>query len=197
MYLDVFGLVTTGVGNLIDSPEAAKRLNWIARNGRPATNEEIEAEWHEVKAREPGLIASAYRTDRGLILSELTIDLMVARRLVANASILREEFSEWGSFPADAQLGILSLAWAVGAGFPRNGEWPKCTAAIRRRDWLTAAVESMIRTERNPGVVPRNRAQRVCFLNAAAIEENPEALSFAECYWPLELVPECYVESTD
>ena len=53
MYLDVKGLVTTGVGNLIDTPSEAAKLPWIHESsGAPASRDEIVAAWSALKARQ-------------------------------------------------------------------------------------------------------------------------------------------------
>lgn len=53
MYLDVRGLVTTGIGNLIDPKEVALPLPWL-KEGEPATADEISAEWDFVKSDPDG-----------------------------------------------------------------------------------------------------------------------------------------------
>jgi hypothetical protein len=54
----------------------------------------------------------------------------------------------------------------VGTALPRG--WPRLTAALRAQDWATAAAECEIRSEGNPGVVPRNERNRQLYLDAAA-----------------------------
>jgi hypothetical protein len=71
-------------------------------------------------------------------------------------------FDEW---PADVQLGIHSMAWAMGAGFMRK--FPKFTDACKACDWKRAAVECRMNTVNNPGLVPRNVANKKLFLTAA------------------------------
>jgi len=67
MYCDVRGLVSTGVGNLIDatreamtpptgaqrqaSHQMARRFNWLRLDGSPAGGDEVDAVWDAVKAR--------------------------------------------------------------------------------------------------------------------------------------------------
>ena len=68
MYLDIKGLVTTGMGNLIDatgspplrpptdseraaSHELARQLAWQASDGSSASPDQIDAEWDQIKAR--------------------------------------------------------------------------------------------------------------------------------------------------
>jgi len=181
MYLDVFGYVTTGVGNLIDTVEQAQRLPWTL-DGTVATPAEIGYEWHRVKAKAPGQIAANYRGR--LRLSDTAIDAMVWRQFDLNVRMLVGRFPDFAAWPADAQLGIMSLAWAVGAGLT---EWPKFCAACTGRDWRTAATESVINSTRNKGVIPRNNAQRRLFDNAAAVESAIVPLDPTVVWWPMSI----------
>lgn len=184
MYRDVKGLVTTGVGNLIDPVDRALVLPWIKRGEGPATRSEVEAEWLRVKAMPAALHYQRYRGE--LTLDDEAINRLVRRALESNAMALSRSFDGWETWPADAQLGALSLAWAVGTSLAK---WPQYAAACRRRDWMTAARECQIRSAGNPGVVPRNRAQAVAFRNASVVDSGNPALRRSECYWPLELEP--------
>jgi GH24 family phage-related lysozyme (muramidase) len=180
-YLDVRGLVTVGVGALIDPIGLALQLPWRI-DGRVATPAEVFDEWSRVKAMPRGRVAAAYRG--ALRLAERDIDALTERRLEANAGMLRGTFRDFAEWPADAQLGALSRAWAAGASLAK---WPKHREACRARDWGRAAKESHLREAGNPGVVRRNVEQKIAFRNAAVVEAN-SALDPAECYWPLELV---------
>jgi GH24 family phage-related lysozyme (muramidase) len=167
MYLDILGLVTCGVGVLIDPIELAVRLPWKKQDGSPATNQEVEEAWHRLKSR-PELAqrhVSHALAVTGLFLSDEDIDTVVARKLAQNAEFVREHhFPEFAAFPADAQLAIMSMAWAVGPGFP--AKFPHFTRAVLSGNWAGAQADCTIREEGNPGVVPRNRANRICFANA-------------------------------
>ena len=49
MYLDIKGLVTTGMGNLIDPIEAALRLTWHGADGSTAAPDVVRHEWSRIK----------------------------------------------------------------------------------------------------------------------------------------------------
>lgn len=198
MYVDVIGLVTCAYGNLIDGSQGksatpwapALVLPWRWPDGGLASTDQIKADWvrlksHEAILRRRGLATQATYTNVRLTedackaLALETLDTM-ARHLE------RAHFPEFATYPADAQLGILSLAWAAGSDWPRK--FPRCKAAVLARDWLTAVREGQLSTiaadkkTPNPGVIPRNRAQRLCFANAYGVElagADPEPL-----HWP-------------
>jgi GH24 family phage-related lysozyme (muramidase) len=168
MYQDVKGLITTGIGNLIDPMSMALGLPWLKPDGTPATQEEIEAEWHRVKSMSAGQYWTKYRTSNELHLSDEAIDALVLKQLDANAIVLQRYFPDFAVLPAGAQRAILSIAWAVGAGFPPK--WPNFTAAIRAHDYVKAADNSSINTTGNAGVAPRNAANKAALLEAASSE---------------------------
>lgn len=177
MYQDVKGLITSGVGNLMDcstpcaNPMAlALAVQWLKPDGTVATPDEVTTEWRRVKAMPKGLFYTKYATPDALHLSDATIDALVIKQLDANAVILQKFFPDFAAFPAGAQRAILSIAWAVGAGFPPK--WPKFSAAVKAHDWTTAAEEGTLSTVGNAGVAKRNDANKAALLEAAAQERR-------------------------
>jgi GH24 family phage-related lysozyme (muramidase) len=170
MYCDIKGLVTTGVGNLIDPIGLAIGLPWLRPDGSRASEDEIRAEWARVKAMGGGLVASRYRSDTGLHLDDDAIDALVLSHLDGDAQVLAVTFPDFPTFPGQAQTAILSMSWAMGAGFPAR--WPLFSAAVRARDWARCAATCAINAKGNPGVAPRNDADRQLFLQAADIESG-------------------------
>lgn len=143
MYLDVKGLVTTAIGNLIDPMLPALALPWLHKSdGLPATRAEIVNEWNKVKAAQVlrrlggGHFAQLTR----LCLADDAIDALVRARLSLNESILHSGFGGWDLYPAAAQLGILDMAWNMGPAFG----FPKFRAAAKLLDWATCADECTI-----------------------------------------------------
>jgi hypothetical protein len=80
----------------------------------------------------------------------------------------RTEFAEFDDWPADAQLGLLSMAWALGPAF----RFLNFQAACQARDFRTAAVESHMNDTNNPGLRPRNKANFQLFESAAEADEG-------------------------
>jgi GH24 family phage-related lysozyme (muramidase) len=175
MYLDVKGLVTTGVGNLIDSVAAAQALPWqVGKDGPAATADQVKAEWEMVKSRQDlknTLADKAFKPITSLRLSEASIDALILAKLDANEPVLKRtpEFSTFDSWPADAQLGLQSMAWGMGAGFAMEGRWPNFRAAVAAGNWTSAAANCDMSTTGNPGVIPRNAANRQLFTNAQRV----------------------------
>jgi GH24 family phage-related lysozyme (muramidase) len=197
LYVDVKNLVTTGVGNLVDPLPLALQLPWKhEKTGEIATRDEVTAAWNTLK-HHPGLAVQPggslvplsklhYNTAarlNDLRLTDEDIDALVAQKLQEfEAHLRKHHFHDWDSFPADAQLGILSMAWACGPGFPQT--FKTFARVATAQDWVAAKASCAIRTAGNPGVVPRNRNNERCFLNAATVHDR--GLDPSVLHWPHE-----------
>jgi hypothetical protein len=178
MYLDILGLVTVGVGNLIDPVQAAQALPFCFKNrpgisapGSPATQDQITQEWQALKST-PGLATKGFTACEPITQLELSddaIDSIVLARLTQNESFLKRQqwFQNFDTWPADAQLGLLSMAWAMGPGGP--GGFPHFRAACQSLDFNTAAAQCKMSEAGNPGLIPRNQANFTLFSNAAIV----------------------------
>lgn len=197
MYLDIKGLVTIGVGNLIDPIDRAINLPFEYA-GEPDSfvkEEEIRNAWQTAKSNSSLAVkgAKAFKSLSNLRLSEKAIRSLVDSRLTANETFLKGVFGEFENFPADAQLALLSMAWAMGAGFA--SKFPKLRSACLSEDWDSAGEECSIREVGNPGVKPRNEADRTLFSNAARVVELGETYGYQTdtLYYPTVILREVVV----
>lgn len=180
MYLDVKGLVTIADGNLIDPCGYAMLLPFVHPDGSPATPGEIGNAWLAVKGR-PELAQLGDRAAERVTTLRLTpegIAKVVLAKLDEVDRDLARRFPAYPTWPAAAQLGTLSLAWACGAAF----HFPLLEAALRRLDFHLAAVECAMNTTGNAGLRPRNENDHQLFLEAATVLElglDPDVL-----FWP-------------
>jgi GH24 family phage-related lysozyme (muramidase) len=183
MYLDVKGLVTTGMGNLIDPVATATPLPWLDEAGNPASTDAIAAEWTTIKtatalARQGAQAAKAMAT---LHLDDPAIDSLILNKLSQNEKILvaYRPFADFPNWPADAQLGLLSMAWAMGSGFGPG--FPRFAQACSAGDFATAAADCQMNAAGNPGLVRRNTANQQAFTFAAnaIAQASPEILQSA------------------
>lgn len=187
-YLDVKGLVTVGVGCLIDTASAVRALPWRNLDGTRATSLQVTAQWEFLRKQTYLAKAGARAAENAtqLRLTDADADALLESRLALNEIVLAMIFVGWAEYPADVQLAIHSMAWAMGADFWKK--FPKLSRAVLVHDWETALEECTIAGEEtNRGLVPRNAANRICFANAARVRDNPGALHATEVYWPLEL----------
>ena len=178
MYLDIKGLVTVGVGNLIDPVELATALPFCFKNrpgidtpGAPASQEQITAEWQKLKSNSSLAQKGARACDpvTELALLDDALDDLIAKRLALNESFLKrqEPFKVFDDWPADAQMALLSMAWAMGPAGPLN--FHRFCAACEKLDFNGAALECKMNEVGNPGLIPRNRANRTFLTNAGAV----------------------------
>jgi hypothetical protein len=180
MYLDTKGLVTVGIGNLIDPMslavplpfqlKAGNRLNQPA--GAQAGRAQIEAEWKHLKNHpNRGRLASG---GHRLCERETNLELNVgARRQLFDRTTatfeatLKRYFFDYDRWPADAQLAVMAMGWGLGPAFPPR--FPRFTAACRARDFAKAAAESNIKTWH----VHRYDPTPTLHSNAAVVEASP------------------------
>lgn len=122
MYCDILGLITCAQGNLIDPIAAAELLPWVI-DGSPATPAQVRADWNKLKENRAHYSKLHYRfalADTKCRLTDAAMDTLVMNKLLENEAFLRKTFTNWDEFPADAQLGIFSMAWACGPGFTQE-----------------------------------------------------------------------------
>jgi len=185
MYLDVKSLVSTGIGNLLDADDPDHfgsnpvplsdifALDWFHKpSGPAATHAEIQQEYQTVKFSGTAFATLAQKEAiTELRITDQTIDDLVMRKLQSFEASLRARppFSELDDWPADGQLGLFSMAWALGPAF----RFPAFQAAADSQDWLTMARECRITEAGNPGVIPRNVRNGLLFTLAGWMAAPP------------------------
>lgn len=198
MYLDVLGLVTVGVGNLVDPVTLAQALPFRFRNkagiatpGSAATPAQIAVEWQTLKGN-PALGKQGHLACEPICqleLSDDSIGSLVISRLTSNENYLKRQapFQNFDTWPADAQLGLLSMAWAMGPAGPEG--FPRFSAACQISDFKSAAAQCKMNEAGNPGLIPRNRANLTLFSNAAIVTAGEAQGRFerANLYYPRTL----------
>jgi GH24 family phage-related lysozyme (muramidase) len=186
MYLDVKGFVTVGIGNLIDPVSTAIGLPFVKPDGAAATKSEIAAAWQNVKSHTE-LAQQGYRPAARVSDLRLTnegVEQIVLSVLDRFAKALLGHYPDFESWPADAQLATLSMAWACGPAFHLVG-FTALEAALKGGDFARAAVCCHMNETNNAGLKPRNLANRQLYMNAARVLDwklDPESLA-----WPAVL----------
>lgn len=177
-YLDCLGLVTVGYGCLIDPEPMAAPLTWL---GNPSAGT-VAQQWMALKARQDLKTrhfnyAAPLTTLR---LDQPGADALLDQRMELFEGTLKHYFPSWDSWPADAQLAVMAMAWACGAGYP--AKFPNFTTFARVSDWLNAAKCAEINATGNPGIVPRNKQVQLCLANAAS--SQAQGLDPERLFWP-------------
>jgi hypothetical protein len=166
LYTDIVGLVTCARGNLVDagyrrhaasdpqgpsSPAAAMALGWEQPLGSLATAEQIRTAWLAVKAAWPAVQSTACARLTTIRLPPAAVDALTFEVLDVMWAATVRRFPQAETWPACAQLGILSMDWAMGDAF--EGGFPRFDRAAEAEDWAGCAVECLM--TRPP--VPRAR----------------------------------------
>ena len=177
MYTDSVGLVTTGRGNLIDGgarrnvvndplgmtgPQPALALPWRYADGSIAPARDIQMAWWAVKNAWPKVQSNHCGYLTTMRLTDGAIDQLTFSVLSQMWHEAAERFKAIESWPACAQLGVMSMAWAMGGAFEAG--FPKFCAAADAQDWTTCAVEC--RMTKPPVPEARNDANVKLFLGA-------------------------------
>ena len=190
MYPDINGDITVAVGNRIDPVNQAFGLGWVReQDGITASPQDVQRVWSLVKSRQDAKRRGGgwFQTLPGndILLPPSAIDALVDGKLRFNASDVLRFFPGFETFPAEAQLGILSMAWAMGD--EKFREFPRFVAAANANKWDVAAIESHMQDDANPGLVPRNAANKLLFENADVVSRlglDPDRIT-----WPAKLNP--------
>lgn len=197
MYQDVKGLVSIGVGILIDPIGLAMGLPFLRSDGYPASRAEITEEWHRIKALPPNAkgqtaaqLGHLYaHPHTKLRLSREGLRSTLENKAAGFDAHLAKTYPGYEDWPADAQLATMSMAWACGPGFgqvPPPSGFPKLSRALKDWDFRIAAVECFMPEERTiSGLRPRNRVNRMLYINAAIVME--QKLDPTVLHWPVDL----------
>jgi hypothetical protein len=162
MYLDVKGLVSVGIGCRLSLDDARRLPFFNPTANRPALPDEITSDYQDVKDRK--LSTGRLRLDQPSIVA------LATRRIMSFDGYARGKWpSTYDLFPADAQLAINSYLFAT--GHLDSTQEPRLCAAIDAQDWWRASAECHMSDESkgNPGLKPRNDANRRMFANAARV----------------------------
>lgn len=180
-YADVRQLVTIGYGNLVDPLAYAMVLPMVNKvTGAVATRDEIARDWQRVKG-DPTMAKLGHRAADKVTHLKLTaagVERLVMGKLDEMDGALARRFPSWEAQPADGQLLVLSMSWAMGPAF----RFPAFEEALRRGDYHRAGAECEMDARGNPGLVPRNLANRMLAANAAWVVETGS--DYDVLHWP-------------
>jgi GH24 family phage-related lysozyme (muramidase) len=172
MYVDTTGNVTVGVGQMLPTVAAAQDLAFVLRanpvanppeSARPATPDEIRADFVNVSQQPGGRTAPFYKQFTKLDLPDSAIDAVLEAKIEEITKQLSIAFPDFNSYPAEACAAILDMGYNLGVE-KLTTAFPSFSRAVRARDWATAAEECQ---RRGPGP-DRNNWTKAQLENAAA-----------------------------
>ncbi len=176
--MDVKGLVTIGYGNLVEPFSAVLPLAFTHPDGSPATQSEVGAAWLTVKSQQSAAKLGGGHFARFTTIRATadSINKLCQAKLAEMESELKKFYPDFESSPAKVQLGILSMAWAMGPAFPAT--WPKFSAAVHAGNWSDAAANCrMSETGQNASFHARNLANLTLFTAASHTDDDLDSLT--------------------
>jgi len=177
MYRDTVGKVTVGVGLMLPDAKAAQALPFVLGN-RPATPEEIAAEYVRVDAMTLGRASSFYKVPASLELTQQTIDEKLSSVLAGFEADLRTEFPHYDTLPDGVKMALLDMIYNLGPAGLFKG-FPHLVAAVQNGAWAQAAEHCM---RRGPSAA-RNNWTRQQFLSAVVSTIKAEAEGWLTRIW--------------
>ncbi|MET1257381.1 glycoside hydrolase family protein [Aliikangiella maris] len=169
MYLDSKGYVTVGVGHLIKDLASAQKLNFKKSNNMPASKDEIKADYEAVKKQPKNRLASFYKKQAKLNLSDLDINTLTNKHIDSFESELKRIFPDFTTYPIEVRLALFDIIFNVGMT-DLNNKWSGLKKAVKAKDWSEAAKES---NRKSPISAERNKYVKDLFEKAAANVKNP------------------------
>ncbi len=165
LYLDTKKLPTTGLGHRVFTVADMVALPWLTKDGTPATDAQKRTEWTRIGARTDLAPKGgyAYQSVATLHLSDATVDGLLTSDTPAYWDPLVKVLPDLPTWPADAQLAIIDLAYNVGAYF-LGDKWPNFTKAAKAGDF-TGMATYCLRAIKSP----RDYRHQRLFTNAATV----------------------------
>jgi GH24 family phage-related lysozyme (muramidase) len=177
MYRDTVGKVTVGVGLMLPDAKAAQALPFTLGT-RPATLEEIAAEYARVDTLPLGRASAFYKSPTALQLTQQTIDAKLTSVLEGFEADLRTQLPHYDTLPDSVKMALLDMIYNLGPAGLFKG-FPHLIAAVDAGAWAQAA-ERCIR--RGPSAA-RNAWTREQFLDAVVTTIKAETETWLKRIW--------------
>ena len=138
LYLDSLGLVTCGVGHMIDSPSRMAGVEMVCQDGTTATLDEKITEWNAVGILQPAHLPPFYEARTKLRMTPEFIEALLDSDVQGFAGLLARLIPGFDTFPGPAQEALLDMAFQLGAGGLVT-KFPHLMSAVKARDWNACA----------------------------------------------------------
>jgi GH24 family phage-related lysozyme (muramidase) len=140
MYKCTGGEVTIGFGHAIENPADAPKLTTLSIDGRPATDDEILADYSSVSAVEKGPKATFFANLTKCRMADPDIDALLVADVTRFEAMLAAAFPDWNSYPEPAQEALFDMAYNLGIHGLQN-KFPSMMAAVHAGQWDVAAAQ--------------------------------------------------------
>jgi len=181
-YADSLGLITFGMGNLINSPTAMAQYDWRNPDGTKTSYQDIVNAWHAVKNAYPGVQSVNCASLTKIRVSDAEIQRAVDMAIVSAETELLKSFPGLLDMPADEQASILSKAWAMGDAFVTVHGFVNFQKLVNAGQYQDAIVAGVYK---GAGTQGRQAQEKIAQQNAQIVRDqnlDPDIL-----YWPQDL----------
>ncbi len=181
MYQDSKGLVSCGIGNLIEPMQLGAGYPWRREDGSLATKLEYEYEWNIINSK-PELAQQGWTGATRFCRLHLTpedVATLCYAKMDSNEARIRKHVPNFDEHCADVQLMLHSWAWAVGP----DASYPRMLKLITAKGYNAATSECDI----NPKVgtiILRNAANRQLLINGTAVRDSQGLLDPDQLLYP-------------
>jgi len=111
------------------------------RAGAIATNEQLTADYENVKKQPLGQRANKYKKHTRLIMKEVEIKRLTNKHIKKFYNELKRLFPDFDGYPTEARLALLDMIFNLGMTALKR-DWPKLNKAVKSKDWTEAATQS-------------------------------------------------------
>ncbi|WP_158942936.1 hypothetical protein [Granulicella sp. S190] len=172
MYCDTVGKVTVGVGLMLPDVKTAQSLPFL-HGTRPATPQEIAAEYARIDAMPLGRACAFYRSPTSVELPQQAIDAKLTSILLSFEADLRAHLPGYDTYPDNVRMALLDMIYNLGPTGLFTG-FPHLIAAVEAGSWSEAAMYCL---RRGPSEA-RNAWTRQQFLSAVVVTIQAETDSW-------------------
>jgi len=187
------GITFTGKNNRNAGLRMAKALDWVYKPGHPRAGlrcdpSDIERDYDVVLSKEaigqkrPGHLPE-WKAMTNCRITKDGLEKAVKAKAVGNINYVNtsrkgnQNLGDFDTFPADAQLCVISLTWANGNEF----HYPGFAKGCREADWFEAAKQCGFKSKENT-LALRQKHQETMMCNAGCVKlgvADPDTL-----HWP-------------
>lgn len=163
IYLDRVGIKTTAVGHALETVQECCLLPWKI-DGRPATKAEISADYAAISRAPKGRRADFYKPYTRIRLDDADITKDRNNLVTAFVAAIKQNIPDFECFPEPVKRACADIAYNAGVGGLMG--FKNMLAAIRRKDWKTAAKESARVDAQGRPLESRNKETAALILSA-------------------------------
>jgi hypothetical protein len=182
LYTDAKGLVTCGMGNLVNTVADAQRADWRNPDGSKTSPQDVAAAWQVVHDAFPAVTSTNCARLTSIRLTDAGIQALVDAALTSAEAELVKSLPDFAKLCADEQTANLSKAWAMGGDFIPADGFTRYAAEVEAGSYAGSETDG---NYRGVGTQGRQAQEHIAEGNAQVVKDN--GLDPSRLYWPADL----------